>query len=138
MWTDDIDPYITVFNAQSSDFPLMLHKTGFLPSLHVGLHLPMGGREQDFSQAMADLTGLVELAIQDYPCITINLKGDANVNPANKPRVQLFQDFIPRHSLRRIDLCPNTYHHFMGGDVSMSLLDVLVHNGNKVLTSLCQ
>ena len=76
MWEADLDPYITVLSAPSTPvLPLMLYKPGFLLSIHVGLYLPTGGRKQDFSQAIADLTGVVESAIQDYPGVSIYLRG---------------------------------------------------------------
>ena len=48
-------------------------------------------------------------------------------------------EFITRHSLKSVHLGHNTYHHFMWGLASDSPLDVLMHNGNKVLDHiLCQ
>jgi hypothetical protein len=54
------------------------------------------------------------------------IRGDFNVNPNNKPRVDILSSFTSRHSISGISTHHPTHHHFMGDGASDTQLDLLL------------
>ena len=82
-----------------------------------------------FVLALADLTAVLESAFEEHHDVPIYIRGDANVNPSNLPRSQLFSNFLSQFNLSNLPLHHPTHHHFVGDGGSDSQLDVLLFLG---------
>ena len=60
--------------------------------------------------------------------MVVFLRGDSNVNSNNKTRHSLFCSFLSSLSLKRIPLHHKTYHHFIGGGLFDSEIDVVIQS----------
>ena len=128
MWNSALDPFITILPTTSAAvLPLLLSIPGLSPSAHICVYLPTRGQDDKFVLALAALTAVMESLAEDYPNTPVYIRGDANVNPNNHSRVQLLSSFSSQFHLSSLDLGHPTYHHFMGGGVSDSQLDVILH-----------
>ena len=130
LWHSALDPFITILPTTSpAVLPLLLSVPGITPSVHVGIYLPTSGRDEDFVVALASLTAVLEHVLEDHHDVPVYVRGDANVNPSNLPRVQLFSSILSQFSLKNLPLLHPTHHHFTGDGDSDSQLDVLLFRG---------
>ena len=65
------------------------------------------------------------MAKYNYPLIFI--RGDGNCNPKNIPWSQVWQHFMHEYGLHRVIITHPTYHHFVGGGLFDSNIDIIVH-----------
>ena len=131
LWHSALDPFITILPTISpAVLPLLLSIPGISPSIHVGIYLPTSGRDEHFVVALAALTAVLESVSDDHHGVPVYVRGDANVNPSNLPRVQLFSSLVSQFKLHNLPLHHPTHHHFMGDGASDSQLDVLLYSGS--------
>ena len=130
LWHSALDPFITILPTTSpAVLPLLLSIPGLSPSIHVGIYLPTSGRDEHFVVALAALTAVLESVLEDHHDVPVYVRGDANVNPSNLPRVQLFSNILSLFNLKNLPLHHPTHHHFQGNGDSDSQLDVLLFRG---------
>ena len=79
--------------------------------------------------ALAALTAVLESVLEDHHDVPVYVRGDANVNPSNLPRVQLFSNILSQFNLKNLPLHHPTHHHFQGNGDSDTQLDVLLFCG---------
>ena len=79
--------------------------------------------------ALAALSAVLETVLDDHHDVPIYVRGDANVNPSNIARLQLFTDFLSQYNLQSLTLHHPTHHHFVGNGESDAQLDVLLFRG---------
>ena len=134
LWHSSLDPFITVLPTSSpSVLPLLLSIPGLSPSLHIGIYLPTSGRDPEFLTALAALDMVLLSLAETKPGVPVYIRGDANVNPNNTARKNMFQHFLTRHALTSLNLHHQTHHHFTGGGASDAQLDVLLFSGPPTL-----
>ena len=130
LWHTSLDPFVTMLPTTSpSVLPILLSIPGLSPSFHIGIYLPTSGRDPEFLMALTALDMVLLSMAETNPGVPVYIRGDANVNPNNKTRNNMFQHFLTRHSLTSLPLHHNTHHHFMGDGASDSQLDVLLFSG---------
>ena len=131
IWKKSIDKYISIYPTPSSSFlPIIFTHPGSPISVHIGLYLPTSGQEARFVDQITQLQLLVE-EIQDlYSDCIIYIRGDCNVNCKNRDRSIIFSNFIRNLKLRTIPILHRTYHHFVGGGLYDSNIDVILHTEN--------
>ena len=130
LWHSALDPFISILPTSSpAVLPLLLSIPGLTPSIHVGIYLPTSGREEHFVVALAALTAVLESVLDDHHGLPVYIRGDANVNPSNLPRVQLFSNFLSQFNLLNLPLHHPTHHHFTGDGAYDTQLDVLLFRG---------
>ena len=130
LWHSALDPFITILPTTSpAVLPLLLSVPGISSSIHIGIYLPTSGKDEHFVLALAALTAVLESVLEEHHDVPIYVRGDANVNPSNLPRSQLFSSFLTQFSLSNLPLHHPTHHHFVGNGVSDSQLDVLLFLG---------
>ena len=61
-----------------------------------------------------------------YPKSLVYVRGDSNVNYKNKDRSIIFSNFLNNHNFEQVTVPHNTYHHFLGGGLFDSKLDVIL------------
>ena len=128
IWHSALDPFITILPTTSDAvLPLLLSIPGLSPSAHICVYMPTSGQDHKFVLALAALIAVMESLAEDYPNTPVYIRGDANVNPNNLSRVQLLSSFSSQFYLSSLDFGHPTYHHFMGGGVSDSQLDVILY-----------
>ena len=66
---------------------------------------------------------------EECPGIPVYVRGDSNLNPADKKRLLLSTSFLKRHNLFKVYIPGATYHHFLGEGASDSPLDILLYRG---------
>ena len=129
MWKTDISPYVRVLPTTSpSVLPIYLSIPGVEPTAHITIYLPTQGREAEYVNALASLETCILQVYLDFAC-PIYIRGDANTNPKNASRVELFTHFCSKYSLISLNLRHSTHHHFQGEGASDSQLDVLLYTG---------
>ena len=129
LWHSDLDPFISTLPTTSpAVLPLLLSVPGLSPSVHIGIYLPTSGRDENFVVALAALTAVMESALDEHPGVPVYVRGDANVNPSNLPRLQLLTSFIAQFNLQNLPLNHPTHHHFVGDGDFDTQLDVLLSN----------
>ena len=134
LWHSSLDPFVTVLPTTSSAvLPIFLSIPGLSPSIHIGIYLPTSGRDPDFLTAITALDMVLVTMVETRPGVPVYIRGDANVNPNNTARYNLFQHFLTKHSLTSLPLLHNTHHHFTGGGASDAQLDVLLYAGPPAL-----
>ena len=104
--------------------------------------MPTSGKDQDFHAELTDLWVCVENLINQYPNCVLYICGDSNVNIKNKSRSEMLSQLQDYFSLLRVSINHNTYHHFLGGGLYDSEIDVLLHTdlpgvGEQVVEVLC-
>ena len=130
LWHSALDPFITILPTTSSAvLPLLLSIPGLSPSVHVGIYLPTSGRNEDFVVALSALTAVLDSVLEDHHEVPVYVRGDANANPSNLARVQLFSNIVSLFNFRNLPLYHPTHHHFTGNGSSDSQLDVLLFRG---------
>ena len=128
LWRRWLDPYISPYPTHTSAFlPLILKLPGTRISVHIALYLPTHGKDTEFISELASLKNCIDeiLAKYNYPLIFI--RGDGNCNPKNIPRSQVWQHFMHEYGLHRVIITHPTYHHFVGGGLFDSNIDIIVH-----------
>ena len=134
LWHSSLDPFVTVLPTTSpAVLPVFLSIPGLSPSIHIGIYLPTSGRDPEFLTALTALDMVLVTMVETRPGVPVYIRGDANVNPGNTARCNLFQHFLTRHSLTSLPLHHNTHHHFTGGGASDAQLDVLLYSGPPAL-----
>ena len=137
MWHTSLTPFITVIPTESSSFQTILLK---LPetvlSLHTAIYLPTSGKEDQFFSTLANLKDHYEEMQSKYPEAPHFIRGDANSNPNNINRFNLFSHFCSSLSLSRLRLHHPTYHHFVGEGNFDSEIDVILHHGKDASETL--
>ena len=130
IWHSALDPFISILPTTSpAVLPLLLSIPGLSPSIHVGIYLPTSGRDEHFVVALAALTAVMETILDDHHGLPVYVRGDANVNPSNLLRVQLFSNFLSQFNLVSLPLNHPTHHHFTGEGAYDTQLDVLLFRG---------
>ena len=69
---------------------------------------------------------MLETVQDEHPGVPVYVRGDANVNPSNLPRLQLFTSFLTQFDLQNLPLNHPTHHHFVGDGDTDTQLDVLL------------
>ena len=134
LWKRYLDPFITPIKTPSSSFlPILMDIPGSPLSCHVSLYLPTSGRDSDFVENLSLLTNLMSKLTEKHPGLLFFIRGDSNANPKNQTRKILFQHFQEEQNLKRIPIGHNTYHHFTGGGLFDSEIDVILQS--KGITS---
>ena len=129
MWRKEYDPFVKVHQSPTSSIlPLVFDHPDLRPSVHLTIYLPTAGREAEFVDALAHLANIVDEMKEIHPNAILFIRGDANVNPANKMRSPQLDHFCKSLGLEFLDLHHHTYHHFTGNGVSDSQLDVILTN----------
>ena len=127
LWHSSLDPFVTLLPTTSpAVLPLQLSIPGLTPSVHIGVYLPTSGRDSEFIVALASLTAVLECLTENQEGVPVYIRGDANVNPSNLPRVRLLQNLISQYNLQNHPMLHPTHHHFMGNGESDSQLDVVL------------
>ena len=127
MWKSELDPFVTPLPTDSPAFlPILLQPPGYSPSIHIALYLPTSGKDPEFVSSLSQLDTFIEdiSSIHDCP---IFIRGDANCNPRNLHRTSLLKHFCSKNKLTSIDFGHPSHHHFTGGGISDTQLDVLLY-----------
>ena len=130
MWKVDLDPFITPLPTLSPAFlPVYLKIPGFSPSIHVALYLPTSGKDSEFVSALSQLGLFLEEVAATHQC-PVYIRGDANCNPRNLPRISLLEHFCSKHSFVSVQFDHPSHHHFTGDGLYDAQLDVLLHQAD--------
>ena len=144
LWKNEIDPYVSIYPVSSPSFtPLIYSPTGSPTTVHIALYLPTSGQEIQFLEQLAELKMTIDEITLNHPGSILYLRGDSNVNPNNKKRAKIFASFCEELSLSNIQINHKTYHHFLGGDLFNSNIDVILQSSSapfpeKLLKIFCQ
>ena len=137
LWECSLSSFITLIPSVSPSFSsILLNLPGTLPSIHTVVYLPTSGREDQFMTSLVELQGHIEDARDKHPEAAHFLRGDANCNPNNTSRFNLFNDFCANLSFKRVPLNHPTYHHFVGNGNFDSEIDVLLFHGKNASEAL--
>ena len=137
MWHISLTPFVTILPSKSPGFQTILLKLpSAIPSLHTALYLPTAGKEHEFTSMLVELEAHIEELRSTFPSAPHFMRGDANSNPNNISRFNLFTHFYTSLLFSRIPLQHPTYHHFMGNGCFDSEIDVLLVYGNDVSESV--
>ena len=132
LWKLCHDPYVTVHPVQSTAFlPIIFQPPHSKPSAHIAIYLPTWGKETAFVEELSEIKITVEELKNKYPNLRIYIRGDSNVNEKNVNREILFKHFCTEMGLKQT-VSENTYHHFMGGGLSDSKIDVILFSDNSL------
>ena len=127
-WKISLDEFITVLPSKSSSFHAILFQPlHSQPSVHVSLYLPTAGKEDEFIAEITKLRIFLEELLDIHPDYLVFIRGDSNVNLNNRVRVNIFNNFKISLNLASVPFEHKTYHHFMGGGLFDSKIDVLLH-----------
>ena len=129
LWKQELDPHIRVLPTTSAAvLPLLLAIPGVSRSAHIAVYLPTAGKDSEFISALAALECALLDIYENHAC-PVYLRGDFNVNPKNRNRVNLLQQFLEKYSLSSLDFGHPTHHHFTGEGRSDSQLDLILFSG---------
>ena len=132
LWRRSLDPYVKIVNVTTSAFlPLLLTIPGYYPSVHVALYLPTHGQDTEFVSELANLRNCLDSLISQHSNLVIYLRGDGNVNIKNTQRVTMLNSFMEEYSLTSTVIKHKTYHHFVGGGMFDSNVDILLHSAGQ-------
>ena len=135
LWKHSLDKFVTVIPTETHSFlAILFQPPDSPPSLHVSLYLPTSGKEAEFVAEVTKLRIFLEDFSESQPRSLVFIRGDANVNFNNKPRVKIFKNFMNSCALRYVPIQHKTYHHFLGDGLFDSNLDVLLHVDDKDIT----
>ena len=127
MWRTGLDPFVTTLSTPSPSFlPILLQIPGFSKSIHIAIFLPTSGKDPEFVSALSLLDVFIDEMTTLHSC-PIYIRGDANCNPNNHNRSNLFQHFCLKHKFLSIDFRHPSHHHFLGGGLQDAQLDVLLY-----------
>ena len=127
LWKQSLDQYVTLFPPISSSFlPILYHPAGSPPSLHIALYLPTSGKETELIEEISKLRQFLEDFLDCNDGHAVYIRGDSNVNSNNKPRLNIFKEFLNSFNLSSIPMYHNTYHHFLGDGLFDSSIDVIL------------
>ena len=133
MWLTNLTPFITILPTDSPSYLSILFKPpGVTPSLHTVIYLPTAGKDDQFISVLADIKTHIEETRLLYPSTPHFIRGDANSNPNNVSRSNLFFHFYSSLDFKKIPLHHPTYHHFIGDGCFDSEIDILLFSGNDV------
>ena len=141
LWAHSLDPYVTIHPPTTSAITaLILCIPGYQVTVHIAIYLPTSGRDTDFVSEITNLRVCITELADQYPGAAFFIRGDSNVNFKNKPRLLQLTQIMERFGLLRVNIPHNTYHHFMGGGLYDSDIDVLLYSRqagvNEKVTSL--
>ena len=128
MWLTSLDQYVTILPTSSpAILPAMVKMPGLITSYHIGIYLPTAGKEEDFIISLAALNIIIEDILEktDGKC-PIFIRGDGNSSSKNTSRSVLLNHLITQHSLQKLPIKHNTYHHFIGNGLFDSDLDIVL------------
>ena len=132
LWKVSLDPFVTVLPSETSSFQAILfHPPGSPPSVQVSLYLPTSGKESEFIDEITKLRIFLEDLLDSHPDYLVYIRGDSNVNNNNKGRLIIFNNFKERFKIVSIPIAHKTYHHFLGGGLFDSNIDVIMHMDGK-------
>ena len=132
LWKRSLDQFITVLPSETSSFHVILFQPlHALPSLHVSLYLPTSGKEDEFIAEITKLRIFLEEMLDLHPDYLVFIRGDSNVNMNNKSRLKIFNNFKSSLNLTSVPINHKTYHHFIGGGLFDSNIDVLLFIDTK-------
>ena len=132
LWKFELDQYISVYPVSTTSYlPIVFQPPGSPTTVHIALYLPTSGKETEFHEQLILLKLTIEEILDKYPDSLVFLRGDCNVNTNNKTRYSLFCSFLTSLNLKRIPINHKTYHHFIGGGVFDSEIDVLIESQDE-------
>ena len=100
LWKESLDKFVITLPVVSSSFlPLLYQPPDSPPSLHIALYLPTSGKEAEFIEEITKLRNFLENILDENPDYIVFIRGDSNVNIKNRPRYNIFEDFINRFKL---------------------------------------
>ena len=73
----------------------------------------------------------LEDLLDSHPDYMVYIRGDSNVNNNNKGRVIIFNNFKERFKIVSVPIGHKTYHHFLGGGLFDSDIDVIMYVDGK-------
>ena len=108
---------------------------GYPLTVFISLYLPTAGKDDEFIEEISNLTCAMSEIGDKFKDPIFYLKGDANasikIREKSKKRDVLFKHFIENLSLKHTIIDHHTYHHFVGGGLSDSTIDVLLRSAGK-------
>ena len=135
LWKKSLNKFITILPTKTSSFlPVLFHPPGHTPSVQIAIYLPTSGRETEFVHEITELRVYLEDLMEAHPDYLIYIRGDSNVNPNNISRKNMFESFLNCINLKYINISHKTYHHFVGGGVFDSNIDVILHSAESSTT----
>ena len=142
LWKKRIDPYVTVVPSSTSSIHSMVFSPpGLVPAIILCIYLPTAGKDLEYVEEIAKVNeSILELVVK-YPDAKILIRGDANANPKDTKRVDIVKKLCDDWSLTHTVIDHPTYHHFLGGGLSDSELDVLLHSvdvSESLLKIICK
>ena len=133
LWQTSLDPFVSVLPTDSPALAAIVLKIpGICISAHVAIYLPTAGQEVQFVSALASLDNCLVDLLNKHDDLQVFIRGDANVNPKNRPRASLLEHFLSKFSLLKVETGHQTYHHFMGMGTFDSQLDVILHTKSNL------
>ena len=133
MWRKSLDKFVTIHPSPSTSFlPLVLSPPGCPVSIHIAIYLPTSGKETQFLEEILLLENTLDELRDLYQDCLIYIKGDGNVNPNNKDRSEIFQNFLSNNHLKLVNITHKTYHHFLGGGAFDSNIDIIAQTSETV------
>ena len=141
LWKKELDPFVTVYMTDTSSFtPVILELPNISTTIHIALYLPTAGQDSYFIAELSKLRIILDELIIKYSDPIIFIRGDANSSSKNRFRSTLFSSLCKDYTLTRIPINHFTYHHFVGGGLYDSDLDVILHStvtgAHEELTSI--
>ena len=132
LWKRSLNGYINIHPVQSTAFlPLIYCPPNSPVSVHIAIYLPTSGRENDFLDQITQLSSCIDELKELYPSCIIFIRGDGNVNKINLERYRIFSHFLATQNLLQIPVNHKTYHHFLGGGLFDSEIDVILQTNNS-------
>ena len=137
MWRKWLDPYISVYPAQTSAFlPIILKLPETRISVHIALYMPTHGKDPEFISELASLKNCIDEVTRSHKDPLIFIRGDGNCNPKNIPRYQVLNHFIKEYGLTQVKICHPTYHHFVGNGQYDSNIDIILHTASEGVSEI--
>ena len=134
LWRRSLDPYVKIIDVHSSNFlVILLTIPGYPVTVHVNIYLPTSGLDAEYVSELSKLENTLDEIDEEFENPIVMIRGDANaaipIRP-NNSRDTLFQYFCSRMALEPVLTNHKTYHHFMGGGLSDSAIDVFLQRSN--------
>ena len=144
LWKNNLNKFVKILPPKTPSFLGLLFSPPYCQqSLHISLYLPTSGKETEFVAEIAKLNDFIEDMLEQYPGCLIFIRGDSNVNTNNTMRHNILSDFKNNLHLIQVPIGHKTYHHFLGGGLFDSDIDVIMHSKadnihEEVVAVLCQ